>query len=122
MKDAKGHGSDARNGRSPVLDITHHRMRRLEAAHQTGVQGVGRAPLMTAIRNFLGNTSGSGKMPPEDVLYEKMAKDLEATARLTEELIAGDITPQLVVHLAHFLGFLASLAVLDWAVHLLGWA
>ena len=96
MKDAHGHGSDARSGGL----VASHRMRSIEhAAHQNGVIGVGREGPIT---RFLKNTSGKGT--PELGLSMMEPEHYETLMRF-----------------AHFLGVMATLAVIDGVVHWLGW-
>lgn len=101
MKDAKGHGSDPRGG----------------AAHQLGVHGLGRVPAWGAaikeqVRRFAKNNSGQGRpmlhhTPDDPELYNNAAE-----AGLGS-LHQGHLEPSVLAHYAHFLHFLAGVALMD---------
>ena len=115
MKDAKGHGSDSRTTFGKRTQIPY-------PAHQSGI-----AKLGGLAKTFLKSESGGGQIHGGAAHYlgtEFATKmhDPEVTARLApelhEQMREGGI-PHLgtLVHLAHFLGTLAAMAVVGTLVH-----
>lgn len=111
-KDAKGHGSEARG--TPQMMAAWNRA---NAQHQSGVHQVGKTPGWGAVvadqaRRFAKDQSGQGKS-----LMHHMQTDPEKYQNAIESLVGGlhegHIGPSTLMHLAHFVGFLASVAVVD---------
>lgn len=116
MKDAKGHGSDARGTGAVVKDMRAH----LIATHQSGIQKLARN-----MGRFAANESGAGRapfQPPEDVQQDPDAHSgmIETVASGLHE---GHINPhEFLLNAYHYLHFLAALAVADGTVHLLAYS
>ena len=124
MKDAKGHGSDPRGGQKVAAQ-----WRTAHAAHQDGII----AKLPSLVKAFAKDQSGLGHpltMEREiETRTHALGQDPERAARFLAE--AGHTVAhaehmgwveggKMLTHLAHFLGFLGAIAVMDVLVQSIG--
>ena len=136
MKDAGGHGSNARGrfgGMQPSRPPFGKR-RFPPAPHQAGIL----SGIPGAIKSFMHNESGEGRLGSEEDEFETLhgatKHNPEATGRLIgegihalgsgEHMSAAEMA-KMFAHLAHFFGMLAGIAVITGLAyslaHVMGW-
>jgi hypothetical protein len=105
MEDAGGHGSEPNQSFGEQLT---------QATHQRGVGQTGKFPgwLGDHVRAFMKSESGAGRPIGADRIQsalQKVHNDPIGAAQTAAGLASGDVGA--LVHLAHFLGVMATLAI-----------